>query len=127
MLDSLKQIKTQVQNDGIYFLPSEEEDGVTRVQIFEYDTPGHDIGSSSMGKMYDIIFFKFDEEESDIISYDHFEAILVEPLEYISNMVKHGLYGLVARKTTTSYNNLISGILESLNEPYGEEDEQIYS
>jgi hypothetical protein len=119
MLDSLKAIQYKLNNDGIYFLPADGHEGDTKVQIFEYADPGEDVGSSPMGKMYDIMFFKFDEDE-DIVELDHFEAILIEPLKYISDMIRHGLYGLVARKTTTSYNGIVKGVLDSLKD---DEDE----
>jgi hypothetical protein len=42
------------------------------------------------------------KESGKLIDPEKFEAILLEPLEYISNMIKSDWYGIVARKTTTS-------------------------
>ena len=98
MLDSLKSAKSE-NYDAYFFIPGPEDDTV-RIEGCKYKVPGEDIGGSEMGHMYHIMLFKEDDE--GVYAEDLFEAILVEPLEYISNLIPQDWYGLIARKTTTS-------------------------
>jgi hypothetical protein len=45
--------------------------------------------------------FRFDDENG-LTDLDKFQAVLLEPREYVTRMIKEDWYGFVARKTTTS-------------------------
>lgn len=99
MLDFLKSIKDD-NFDAFFFMPGPQEDTV-KVEGAKYKEAGNYIEGSVMGNMYHIILFKQDEDGTPI-DPDLFEAILIEPLEYVSRMISCDFYGVVAKKTTTS-------------------------
>lgn len=99
MLESLREAKNE-NFDAFFFMPGPEED-LVKVEGAIYKDPGESIEGSSMGSMYHIMLFKQDEDGAPI-EPDLFEAILVEPLEYISRLITCDFYGLIAKKTTTS-------------------------
>jgi hypothetical protein len=99
MLESLREAKNE-NFDAFFFMPGPEED-LVKVEGATYKDPGESVEGSSMGNMYHIMLFKQDEDGAPI-EPDLFEAILVEPLEYISRLITCDFYGLIAKKTTTS-------------------------
>lgn len=110
MIESLKTFAKQHPNGDAYsFLPSLEKSNTLRIHALRYKEPGEEVKTEGLGKIYDIILVQFVDD--DVIT-EYFEASLTHPLEYISNLVESGMYGVVARKTTTSYNNIIKNILE---------------
>jgi hypothetical protein len=112
MLDFLKEIKNE-KFDAFFFIPGPEED-VVKVEGARYKDPGKTIDGSKMGDMYHIMLFKQDDEGNPV-DPDLFEAILTEPLEYVSRMITCDFYGLVAKKTTTS-NEFIQNTFDKLKE-----------
>ncbi len=66
-----------------------------------YKDGGTKIGGSKLGDSFDIIVFR-EDSDGKLIDPEKFEAILMEPVEYISTLIKGDWYGIVARKTTTS-------------------------
>jgi hypothetical protein len=98
MLDVLREIK---EYDTIFFVPHPEDDNQTKLEIAEFKNKGEKIGGSEMGDNYDIILFRLNED-CDIKDLERFEAILIDPREYVSRLVKQDWYGMVSRKTTTS-------------------------
>ena len=98
MLDVLRNIK---EYDTIFFVPHPEDDNQVKLEVAQYKKAGEKIGGSSMGDNFDIILFRLNDDY-DITDLDRFDAILVEPREYVSRMVKEDWYGMVSRKTTTS-------------------------
>ena len=66
---------------------------------------------SDLGKKYHIILFQSHKTEDKYINFDSFEAILIDPLEYISELISTGFCGIIARKTTTSV-KLIDKLLD---------------
>ena len=98
MLDVLRDI---MEYDTIFFVPHPEDDDQVKIEIAQYKKPGEKVGGSTMGDLYDIILFRLDEEY-DMHDLDRFDAILVDPREYVSRMVKSDWYGMVSRKTSTS-------------------------
>lgn len=99
MLDFLREIKNE-KFDALFFIPGPEDDTV-RVEGAKYKEPGESIGGNKMGDMYHIMLFR-EDEKGNPVDPDLFEAILTEPLEYVSRMITCDFYGLVAKKTTTS-------------------------
>lgn len=98
MLPQLRDIK---DFDTIMFVPHEEDDSLTNINVATYKRKGEKVGGTDLGDFYDIILFRMNEED-DITDLEKFEAILVDPRVYVSRMVKEDWYGLVAKKTTTS-------------------------
>jgi hypothetical protein len=103
MLDFLKTLKNE-DHDAIFFLPGPKEDSL-HIESAVYKNPGEKLGGSPMGDSYHVILFKEDSKngnEVKIYDIDKFEAILAEPLEYISTLIPQDWFGIIARRTTTS-------------------------
>jgi hypothetical protein len=83
--------------DVLFFLPHSGNEDI-HVQSNVYKDPGKPIGGSSVGPEWHVILFKDGKEEE----IDSFDAILLDPREYISGLIPQDWYGIVARKTTTS-------------------------
>ncbi len=98
MLEVFHDIKKE-EFDCLTFFPDYEEDGL-RIEGQKYKNFGEKVGGSIMGDEWHIILFK--ENEESFTNLDNFDAILADPLEYISQLIPQGWYGLVAKKTTTS-------------------------
>lgn len=100
MLDFLKPLK----NDKFDFLTFLDGDKENSIQILgqDYANPGEKIGGSDMGDAYHIVLFRCHETQDKYVDFDHFDAILPDPLEYISNLIPSGWLGIIAKKTTTS-------------------------
>ncbi len=114
MLDFLKPMKDE-PFDFLTFLEGEKKDSI-HIQGTEYKDPGEKIGGNSLGDTYHVILFK--DHKTDKNKYDDldtFEAILCEPLEYISGLIPSGFYGIIARKTTTS-DKIINKLLDNVKE-----------
>lgn len=88
--------------DFIMFFQGEKENSIS-IQGNQYEDRGEDVGGSSLGNSYHIILCRDSKEHEDKFdNFDSFEAILVDPLTYISDLIPQGWYGIVAKKTTTS-------------------------
>lgn len=112
MLDSLKYLKNH-SFDVLTFLEG-EEDSQIKVELNSYTTPGEKVGGNQVGELYDIILFQDHEEDVEKFDkLDHFVAILGDPLEYISQLIPSGWYGIIARKTTTS-EEIVAGWLDNI-------------
>ena len=72
--------------DGFYFIPDEEDyEENYKLVFFNFEgekSGGTPIESSEMGLKYHMCFFKHDENNAPVFD-DAFEAILVNPLDYI--------------------------------------------
>jgi|694.fasta_scaffold03125_42 hypothetical protein len=112
MLEFLRELKND-RFDAVFFMPGPEEDMV-KVEAAKYKIPGEDVDRCDLGNMYHIVLFKQDNEGHPI-DPDLFEAILIEPLEYISRVINCDFYGLVAKKTTTS-SDFIQNMFDKLKE-----------
>lgn len=100
--------------DFITFLSGDRE-GEISIMATEYNEKGDSVGGSIMGDAYHIVLFrdhKTDPEKYDDL--DSFEAILVDPMEYISRLIPCGFYGIIGRKTTTS-GKVIDKLLDTFN------------
>jgi hypothetical protein len=99
------------QYDMIAFMPDDDSDGIV-VERTLYADPGESLEKIGMGDLYHILVFKEDDDGS-VMEKDLFEAILIDPLEYISQLIPYRWYGMVARKTTKSP-KLISSLFDEL-------------
>jgi hypothetical protein len=113
MLDYLKQFKSD-KYDFLTFLEGDEEDTLS-IATQEYANPGEPVGSNAMGDSYHVVLFRTHETEDKYIDLDYFIAILSDPLEYISGLIKGGFFGIIARQTTTS-KELIDRIVDKMKE-----------
>jgi len=107
MLDYLKQFEKE-NYDTLMFLPGENVDDI-HIETNEFKEKGKKLGGSNMGDCYDIIIFK--DNKGDVDKLERFDAILIEPLEYISMLIPLDFYGVVCKKTTTS-GRLMDGIFD---------------
>lgn len=96
MLPFLQEIKNSPY-DCLYFLPKEES---LHVEAALYKDPGEKLGGSDIGDTYHVLLFREGMEGFEDV--DSFEAIFGCPLEYMSNLIPSGWYGVFAKKTTTS-------------------------
>ena len=113
MLDFLKEFSKE-NHDAIFFLPGDKEDQV-QIEAATYKDPGEDVGGSQMGNAYHVILFKEDTKTDTLYNVDRFDAIFVDPFEYISGLIPQNWYGVIARKTTTS-NTFIQKTFDKLKE-----------
>lgn len=113
MLENLKHLKNQ-SFDVLTFFENEEEESQVKVELNSYTNPGEKVGGNQVGELYDIILFQDHEEDVEKFDkLDHFVAVLGDPLEYISQLIPSGWYGIIARKTTTS-EEIVAGWLDNL-------------
>jgi hypothetical protein len=110
MLDYLKVLRDD-EHDAYFFLPGPKDDTI-HLEGATYKDAGENVGHSAMGNAYHVILFK-EDEEGELVDIDMFEAIFMDPLEYMSNLIPSGIFGIMARKTTTS-NNFIQKTFDKL-------------
>lgn len=96
-----------IKFDGFYFVPDyddfEENYKLAFFNFKEEWTKAEPIEESEMGLKYHMAFFKENEEGVPEFE-DAFEAILVDPLVYIKNLVGSGISGCIVKKTEQSDN-----------------------
>jgi len=112
MLEFLRSISKEPY-DTITFISGDKKDSL-EVMTNCYKDGGTKIGGSVLGDTFDIILFR-EDLDGKLIEPDRFEAILMEPLEYISNLITGDWYGIIARKTTTSQ-KFVDAIFDKLIE-----------
>jgi hypothetical protein len=100
MLDYLQPLKT-ADVDVIMFFEGSKPDSI-KIEGTQYEDRGVPVGGNDLGNAYHIMLCKDHPTEDKYHQFDEFEAILAEPLEYISGLIPSGWYGVIARKTTTS-------------------------
>jgi len=115
MLDFLEELNDdETDYDAIFFLPGEKPNTL-QIEGSVYRNPGEKLGGSTLGDGYHIILFRENTKEDKLYDIDRFDAVLVKPVEYISNMIKGNWFGIVARKTTTS-SEFIQNTFDKLKE-----------
>lgn len=113
MLDFLKEISKE-EHDAIFFLPG-DKGGQVQIESSVYKNPGENVGGSKLGHAYHVILFKEDTKVDKLYDVDRFDAIFLDPFEYISGLITHNWFGIIARKTTTS-NTFIQKTFDKLKE-----------
>ena len=97
MLPFLEEIRDE-NFDCITFLPGKNH-GEMKLEGGSYYEKGDEI-RSNLGCVYHITIFK---QKDDMTSdFDCFEATLIDPLVYLSHIIKSGFFGVISKKTTTS-------------------------
>ena len=99
MLEYLKDFE-KANPDAFYFLPGKDNKIV--MESLTYKEFGDKVGGSELGDEYHIILFR-EDKEGNMTSLEMFDAVLIAPYEYLSRMLPEGWLGLIAKKTTTSY------------------------
>lgn len=97
--------------DAFFFLPGEKEDTI-HLESATYKDSGEKLGGSAMGDSYHIILFR-EAEDGELVDVEQFNAVLVDPITYLSRMLSINWFGVVARMTTTS-NNFIQNTFDKL-------------
>jgi hypothetical protein len=91
--------------DGFYFLPHYDgDDEGLRFDFFRFmDEYANGVKKdhSEMGDMYHIVFIK-QNDDGDPVLDENFDAIFVDPVEYVNNLLGADLFGCVVRKTDKS-------------------------
>jgi hypothetical protein len=100
MLKELQRFK-KIYYDSLLFLPDEEEQGKVNVQSLTYKNKGTPLAGNEMGDSYHIFLFE-NMKDGTVKSEPIFEAILCDPLEYISDLILADFYGVICKNTTTS-------------------------
>ena len=111
MLDYLRPFH-DASPDAFYFLPS-DENKIT-LESMTYKDFGIKSGGSELGDEYHVILFK-EDEEGYVQHLDMFDAVLVSPYHYLSRLMPMGWLGLIAKKTTTSY-EFVKATFDKLSE-----------
>ena len=116
MLDFLKKLKNDPEGpyDAIFFLPGDNE-GEVRIEGNQFKDPGEPLGGNDMGHTYEVVLFKDDAENDTLYNVDRFEAIFIDPYEYVSNLIPQAWFGMIVRKTTTS-GRFVQRIFDKLQE-----------
>jgi hypothetical protein len=99
MLEFLKEV-AKTDYDTVFFIPGPTDDSI-EIEGSQYKDRGVKVGGNDIGDEFHIILFKEDGEGKPY-ELDMFDAILGEPMEYISRLIPMDWYGIVCRKTTTS-------------------------
>jgi hypothetical protein len=99
MIEIPKDLRNE-QFDAFFFLPGEKEDTV-HLESATYKEAGEKVGGSSLGDGYHIILFR-EDEEGELVDVEQFNAVLIDPVTYITRMIDIEWYGILARMTTTS-------------------------
>lgn len=113
MLPFLEALKGE-DLDHMSFLPGKEE-GSIDVSAGTYHERGEPI-TGNMGNFYHINIFK--ESRDSNVYFDTFEAVLSDPLIYMSHIIPSGFFGFISKKTTTSdefNNDIVASLKKSLS------------
>ena len=86
--------------DAFFFLPGAEEDTI-HLESAVYKEAGEKLGGSVMGDGYHIILFR-EAEDGELVDVEQFNAVLVDPITYMSRMLSIDWFGVLAKMTTTS-------------------------
>ena len=106
MLETLNKFKGK-NFDVIYFVSGDKR-GSLDVYGNYYGDEVEKLKETELGNNFHIILFK-EDDKGELYNTDMFEAILTDPLEYISQLIPSGWLGVILKKTTTS--NTITQIL----------------
>ena len=93
--------------DGFYFLPPDEEDAYhddLKMVFFTKENKTLDDVSTKMpnnGYWFHVVFFKEDDEGKPKFD-SNFEAIFLDPIEYVKGLIGSNLYGVILKKTEKS-------------------------
>lgn len=113
----LADIFADKETDGVTFFPGDKNDEIN-IKALEYNKPRCKRFKGKLGYIFNILVCKF-SEENELIYHSKFEAVLIDPSVYISNIIQNGFYGMVIKKTTFS-NKTINEVYGKLLYEYGQ-------
>ena len=87
--------------DALFFLPHEENENQVQIHARKFIDVGEPLDKTEVGPAWHVVLFETNEDGT-AKNIDVFDAVLSEPREYISGLIPMDIYGVVARKTTTS-------------------------
>ena len=87
--------------DFYTFFPKEDSPKEVIIRGLQYKVKGELLDASEIGDCYHILLFK-EKEDSTTEHLDYYDAILIDPLEYMSSLIPQGWFGMIGKKTTTS-------------------------
>lgn len=100
MLEILREFKDETY-DALLFMPLGND--TLSIETFSYQERGKSIIESAMGYLtYHIFLFKIHDDIQEVFDIEDFEAVLLDPLEYLSTIIPLDIFGMVMTKTTTS-------------------------
>lgn len=88
--------------DVLMFLPPTEKESTIAFQMMHYTDNSTPVGGTALGDLYDIILFKMHKGGGGIKDPDRFDAILIEPIQYVTRLIDDDFFGIVAKVTTNS-------------------------
>jgi len=100
MLEFLNQIKNE-KFDVMYFIAGDKDDSI-EIQLRQFKESEEFVRGTELGSYYQILLYKHDKDGTCILP-DKFEAILIDPLEYVSGLIPQDWFGVIAKKTKNSH------------------------
>ena len=95
-------------------LSEKNDDEIIDINFRTYTEPGEKHESGGLGDTWHIVIcYNLNDDEDKIKPVDYFEAILLDPKEYASNLIKQGFCGMLARKTSNS-TSFVSGFVDKV-------------
>lgn len=94
----------ETKSDVISFLPPEDTKPGTPLVNFSmqhYTRKSAKLNGSPLGDSYDIILFQLDENRK-VKNLYRFEAILIEPIQYVMRLIDDDFYGIIGKLTKNS-------------------------
>ena len=103
MLDCLKPIK-DIKWDCLSFFEDPDNEEKLNINGSRFEEPGeYEVGNNQV-QIYHVVLVKDHDEDPALWQhFDHFEAGLMDPLEYVSGLIPQGWFGFVAKKSTNSH------------------------
>jgi hypothetical protein len=111
MLESLNKFKGK--NFDVLYCVSTDNRGVDVYGNY-YEGEVTRLDESELGSNYHIILFK-EDTKGQLYNADMFEAILIDPLEYLSGLLPQGWFGVFFKKTTAS-GTIVKVLFDKLTE-----------
>jgi hypothetical protein len=93
--------------DGFYLLPGDDGEEEYSVKLSYFNFPkryagGKKLDGSKIGEMYHVAFFKKTEDSLPELETT-FEAIFIDPEEYVKTLIGLDIYGCFVKKTEYSH------------------------
>lgn len=103
MIDGMEVVPNNYDILSFFKDADNERNDAIDVQFRYYTEPGEKHESGGLGDTWHIVIcYNINDNEGDVKPVDNFEAILLEPKEYASNLIRQGFCGMLARKTANS-------------------------
>jgi hypothetical protein len=101
--------------DGLTFVPDNDGGTEIRFMTFHEKLKGEIETSNSGDTWYHVCFLKYDEENDSFEFDESFDAIFIDPLEYIRGLIGTNVYGTMVKKRQDS-SEWFKGYLQNLKD-----------